>query len=417
MPLRHPLIDKVVRVPASKSITNRELVLSAIAGGRSRLEIGPLDPGDDVRAMRTAVAALGYAVDSTDRERIVVTGSERAPGLEAQVDAAEGGTVARFALALAALGGGSVRIDGSTRLRQRPLAPLVVALRELGASVAGDALPLVVRGPLTGGDATVAVSESSQFASALLLVAPRLPKGLHLFLRGHAVSAPFIELTVASLEARGVRVERPGSREFVVRPQRVKARTVRVPSDATAASYAAAAAAVLGGSVTVPGVEARDGHADQGDVRVFDLLERMGCAVHRAPGRVTVRRDGALQGVTANVGDCSDVFPTLAVVAAFAASGTELFGIGHTRNQESDRIAAVVAGMRAIGARAEGYADAIRIEPGTLHGGTIDSAGDHRIAMAFSIAGLQVPGVSIEGADSVKKTFPGFYEMLGELGG
>ena len=415
MPIRHPLGDKVVRVPASKSITNRELVLSAIARGRSRLDIGPLDPGDDVRAMREAVAALGYAVDAPERERIEVTGSERPPGMAAEIDAAQAGTVARFGFALAALGASTVRIDGASRLRQRPLAPLVHALRTLGATVDRDELPLAVRGPLQGGDATIASSDSSQFASALLLVGPVLPKGLHLRLTGHVVSAPFIELTLRSLEARGVRVDRPAPREFIIAPQQVKSRTVRVGADATAASYAAAAAAVLGGAVTVPGVEARQGHAEQGDVRVFDLLARMGCTVRRAPGRVTVRRAGALQGVTANVSDCSDVFPTLAVVAAFASSPTELLGIGHTRNQESDRISAVVSGLRAMGARAEGYADAIRVEPAALHGAAIDSAGDHRIAMAFSIAGLEVPGVSIDGAESVAKTFPGFYGMLEEL--
>ncbi len=415
MPIRHPLADKVARVPASKSITNRELVLSALARGVSRLEVGPLDPGDDVRAMRSAVAALGYAVEAGGRERIVVSGSERAPGVDAVLDAAEAGTVARFGLALAALGAGTVRVDGSPRLRERPLAGLVRALRALGASVDRDSLPLSIRGPLAGGAVTVAVNESSQFASALLLVAPRLPKGLRLRVAGHLVSGPFLELTVSSLAARGVRVVRPGPREFVIAPQLVKARTLHVGGDATAASYAAAAAAILGGSVTIPGVEAREGHADQGDVRVFDLLARMGCAVHRAPGRVTVRRQGALQGITANVGDCSDVFPTLAVVAAFARSATELLGIGHTRKQESDRIATVVAGLAAMGARVEGYADAIRIEPATLQGAAIESAGDHRIAMAFSIAGLQVPGVSVEGADSVKKTFPGFYEMLEEF--
>jgi 3-phosphoshikimate 1-carboxyvinyltransferase len=413
-PIRRPLVDKRTRVPASKSVANREIVLSAIAQGRSRLDLGPLDPGDDVRAMADAVAALDYRVDR-DGGDLVIHGSgigvHRAGGT---VDARAAGTVARFGAALAALGSGYVSITGSERLRQRPIAPLLDALRRLGATVSGDRLPVKIVGPIRGGEVEIAGNESSQFASALLLVAARLERGLTLRISGMLVSAPFVDLTIAALRERGVKIDREGN-VITVRQGKVKARDVRIPGDVTAATYPAAAAAVLGGSVTVHGVDARVREGSQGDARFFELLAAMGCGVSHRGGGVTVRRIGELHGIRANVRDCSDVFPTLAVVATQASGATELTGIGHTRKQESDRVTVVANGINALGGRAQAFADAIRVDPAPLHDGIVDACGDHRIAMAFSVLGLQVPGVAIKGAGSVTKTFPQFYEMLAEL--
>lgn len=417
IPFRHPIREVVVRVPASKSITNRELVLSAIAEGRSRLELGPLDPGDDVRAMRQALASLGYRVEWDQTFQVTVHGNAGPPPhATAPVNAAEAGTVGRFALALAALADGETRFDGSDRLRERPLTPLVAALRELGATIDSDTMPLTVKGPLRGGRASVPGNQSSQFASALLLIAPRMPEGLALEITGGLVSAPFVELTIASLAKRGVTVDAPALDRIQVPHRKVKARTMTIPGDATAASYPAAAAAICRGSVTVENVDARETPGGQGDVRFFQLIEEMGCTVSRGRGQVTVSRVGGLQGIVANVRDCSDVFPSLAVVATQAATPTELGGIAHTRLQESDRISAVAAAINALGGRATAFVDSIRIEPVPLRGGIVDTMGDHRIAMAFSILGLEVPGVAIEGSESVSKTFPDFYAMLKELG-
>ncbi len=410
-------IDARVRVPASKSVANRELILSALAEGRSVLDLGPFDPGADVRAMREAIGALGYRLEWDGRHATIEGAGGAPPAVDASIDAADAGTVARFLTALAAVGRGRVTIDGSERLRLRPLTPLLAALRTLGAKVENDALPITVSGPLAGGAVEISGAESSQFASALLLVGTAMPEGLHLRISGTLVSAPFVSLTVQALSERGVEVEHPGPGEFRIRPQRVRARRVSIPGDATAATYPAAAAAILGGRVTIEEVDASRADGGQGDVRFFDLLEEMGCAVDRRGGRVTVSRAGTLHGIVANVQDCSDVFPTLAAIAACAESPTELAGIGHTRKQESDRIAAVASALRAVGARATEFADTIRIDPAPMHGGTVDAAGDHRIAMAFSILGLHVPGVAIEGSESVAKTFPGFYDMVRELAG
>jgi 3-phosphoshikimate 1-carboxyvinyltransferase len=172
---------------------------------------------------------------------------------------------------------------------------------------------------------------------------------------------------------------------------------------------------VLGGSVTVDGVDARVREGGQGDARFFEMLQAMGCGVSHRGGAVAVRRIGELHGIRANVRDCSDVFPTLAVVATQASEPTELTGIGHTRKQESDRVTVVANGINALGGRAQAFADAIRVEPVPLHDGVVDAAGDHRVAMAFSVLGLQVPGVAIKGSGAVTKTFPQFYEMLAEL--
>jgi 3-phosphoshikimate 1-carboxyvinyltransferase len=417
IPFRHPIREIGVRVPASKSITNRELVLSAIAEGRSRLELGPLDPGDDVRAMRQALASLGYRLEWDQTFQVTVHGAgAQLPHATAPVNAAEAGTVGRFALALAALADGETRFDGSERLRERPLTPLVNALRDLGATIDNDTMPLVVRGPLRGGHAAVPGNQSSQFASALLLIGPRMPEGLDLEITGSLVSAPYVDLTIAALERRGAKVDAPTLDHIKIPHQRVKARSQTIPGDATAATYPAAAAAICGGTVTVENVDAHAIHGGQGDVRFFELIEEMGCKVSRGRGRVTVSRVGVLQGIVTNVRDCSDVFPSLAVIATQAGTPTELGGIAHTRLQESDRISAVAAGINALGGRATAFADSIRIEPRPLHEGIVDAKGDHRIAMAFSVLGLQVPGVAIEGAESVSKTFPDFYAMLKELG-
>src|SRR5438876_1115456 len=412
---RHPLRDVRVRVPASKSVANRELVLSAIADGPSRLDMGRLDPGDDVRAMRQALASLGYQVEWDQTFQVTVRGAETIPHATGPVNAAEAGTVARFALALAALADGETRFDGSDRMRERPIAPLVRALQDLGARADAETLPLTIHGPLRGGHAAVPGDQSSQFASALLLIAPRLERGLELEITGSLVSAPFVHMTIASLAKRGVKVDAPTFDRLFVGKQKVKARSFEIPGAATAATYPAAAAALCGGRAAVENVDAHERPGGQGDVRYFSLLEEMGCRVSRGRGTVTVRRVGQLQGIVANVRDCSDVFPSLAVIATQCETPTELGGIAHTRLQESDRVHAVADAINALGGRATAYGDSIRVEPTPLHEGVVDARGDHRVAMAFSIFGLQVPGIAIEGSESVSKTFPDFYAMLAEL--
>jgi 3-phosphoshikimate 1-carboxyvinyltransferase len=412
-PIRHR-IDARARVPASKSAANRELVLSALADGASEVVLGPLDAGDDVRAMHGALVALGHETEARPDGTIRLTGRRGAGS--SSVSAGAAGTVARFVTALAATRPGPTTIDGSERMRERPMAALARALRALGATVDGERLPLTVSGPLRGGSVEVPGHESSQFASALLLVGARSLEGVTLRIAGSVVSAPFIDMTVAALAGRGVRVERPAPQTYRVAPQKVKGRRVVIPGDATAATYPAAAAAILGGGVRIENVAFEHRPGRQGDLRCFEVLRQMGCSVSTLLGGITVRRDGPLYGIRENVRDISDTFPTLAVIAALAEGESELLGVGHTRRQESDRVATVARGLRALGGDVTEYADGIRIRPVPLRGGVVDAAGDHRIAMAFAVLGLSVPGVAIEGAEAVSKTFPGFFDMLRELG-
>jgi 3-phosphoshikimate 1-carboxyvinyltransferase len=399
-----------VRVPASKSVANRELVLSALAAGTSRVTLGTLDPGDDVRRMIAALLALDFVLQNAGGT-VVIRGEEGAiPSQRAQIDAGDAGTVARFGAALLALGDGTYVLDGSRRMRERPMAPLARALRALGASVEGDGLPLTISGPASGGEIDLAADVSSQFASALLAVAPLFEEGLVLRLIGVPVSAPFIDLTIARMLERGVEAKRSAA-EIAVLPGTYRSRDVTVEGDATAASYFLAAGAITAGEVRVENVDATTA---QGDLGVVEHLRAMGGEVE-TDGALALRGPDVLAPLEADLSDISDTFPTLAVCCAFAAGESELRGLAHTRVQESDRIHAVASELQRLGAEVDELADGIRIRPRPLRGATIHTYRDHRIAMAFALAGLRVDGVAIADPDCVAKTFPDYFSLLSSL--
>lgn len=407
-PLRPPRAS--VRVPASKSVANRELVLSALAAGTSRVTLGPLDPGEDVRRMIGALRALEFGVEEA-AGAVVVRGEEGAiPAQEARIDAGDAGTVARFGAALLALGDGRYVLDGSRRMRERPMAPLAAALRALGARVEGDALPLAISGPATGGEIDLAADVSSQFASALLAVAPLLEEGLVLRLIGVPVSAPFIDLTIARMRERGVEAKRSAA-EIAVLPGGYRARDVTVEGDATAASYFLAAAAITGGEVRVENVDATSA---QGDLGVVEHLRAMGCAVETRDALV-LRGPDRLAPLEADLSDISDTFPTLAVCCAFAGGESTLRGLAHTRVQESDRIHAVVTELRRLGGDVDELRDGVRIRPRPLRGAVVRTYRDHRIAMAFALVGLRVEDVAVADPECVAKTFPDYFTLLSSL--
>jgi 3-phosphoshikimate 1-carboxyvinyltransferase len=399
-----------VQVPASKSIANRELLLSALAAGPSRVQVGPLDPGDDVRRMVEALRVLRYTVRQESGAYLVDGADGEVPAETGHVDAGDAGTVARFGAGLLGLGTGPYVLDGSAQLRARPMAPLAGALRALGARVKGDALPLRIEGRAVGGEIDLPVDISSQFASALLLIGPLLQEGLVLRLIGTPVSAPFVDLTIARMRERGVEAKRSGA-EIAVLPGGYRSRDAIVEGDATAASYFFAAAAITAGSVTVANVTAA---SEQGDIRVLEHLRAMGCRVD-TNGAVRVAGPPALAPLDADLADISDTFPTLAVCCAFAAGESRLRGLAHTRVQESDRIRAVASELRRLGAQVEEFADGVRIVPRPLRGALIETHGDHRIAMAFALVGLRVEGVAVSNAGCVGKTFPDYFAVLADL--
>jgi 3-phosphoshikimate 1-carboxyvinyltransferase len=411
-PLPGPL-DATVVVPGSKSITNRALVVAALAEGTSVLS-GALH-ADDTDAMAAALSALGVKV-STEAG----TGALRVEGVSgvvpagpADLDARLSGTTARFLLPLLALGSGRYRLDGAPPLRRRPMGPLVAALVELGAEVdeAGrDHLPLTVLGRgLAGGSVRLPGSMSSQFVSGLLMSAPAMARGLHVTLEPPVVSRPYLALTTATMAAFGAAVEGDVERGLMVAPGAYRGRHFEIEPDASAASYFFAAAALCGGRVRVPGLSATSA---QGDLAFLDILGAMGAKVHREAAAVEVTGGDELRGVDVDMADCSDMAQTLAAVAVFASSPTRIRGIGFIRAKETDRITAVVTELRRCGIEAQEEDDGLVVHPGHPRPTRIETYDDHRMAMSFTLLGLRVPGIEIVDAECVAKTFPGFFEAI-----
>lgn len=413
-PARGP-VSSTVRVPGSRSITNRALVLGALADGRTLIE-GALW-SDDTLLMAGGLRALGVAVEEDARsERFVVLGQGgRIPAAEATIDAGNAGTVARFLTAVAALGRGRYAIDGTPRMRERPIQDLVIALRALGVEVTAPSgcPPVVVhaRG-FPGGRTAVRGAVSSQFLSALLMVAPLAASSVEIAVEGEVVAAPYVDLTIGLMEAFGVTVERDGYRWFRLSPQRYHPRAFPVEPDASSASYFFAAAAVTGGRVTVPGL-GRD--SLQGDLRFLDVLQAMGCEVRWTEAGVEVRGPKRLRGVDVDLNPMSDMTMTLAAIAPFAEGAVGIRNVAHIRRQESDRLSAVAAELRRLGQEVREREDGLEIIPRPVRPAVVQTYGDHRIAMAFAVAGLRTEGIAIADPASVSKTFPDFFDRLDAL--
>lgn len=405
-----------VTVPGSKSLTNRALVIGALADGRSRLA-GVLD-SDDTRVMVEALRALGFVLD-WDRGDSAITVLGRGgeiPARAAELFGGNAGTAVRFLVGLAALGHGRFRIDGDERMRERPIQDLLDGLTRLGVATRSErgngCPPVVVEGAgLAGGTVAIPGGTSSQFASSLLLVAPYAARDLTLEISGERVGTPFVDMTVGLMRRAGVHVEARGEAIHVPAPQRYRAGEVVIEPDATAASYFLAAAALCGGEVTVPGL-ARD--SLQGDVAFAEVLAKMGAEVEYPPEGIRVRGK-QLRGIDRDFRDISDTFLTAAALAPFADTPTTLRGIAHTRRQESDRVSAVARELAKLGVHVREAEDRLEIFPSAPRGGDVETYGDHRMAMSFALIGLRVPGVRILDPACVDKTFPDYFERLAEL--
>jgi 3-phosphoshikimate 1-carboxyvinyltransferase len=420
---RPPAADTPVRgtitLPGSKSMTNRALLLAATAGDRSRLT-GPLR-SRDTALMAAALAALGVVV-TDDGEDWLVAGHPpplRPPGADRAVpiDVGNAGTVARFLPPLATLALADVTLDGDPRVRERPLGPLLTALRALGAELsppAADALPVTVHGAgaLPGGRASIDASSSSQHVSGLLLSAPHFRDGLDLrHVGGRLPSAPQLAMTLAMLETFGAHVEAGGQR-WRVRPGRLQPCTVPVERDLSSAAPFLAAALVTGGAVTVRGWPAG---SHQPGAALPELLAGMGAVVARRDGALTVRGTGRITGLTADLGDVSELSPVLAALAALADSPSSFRGIAHQRGQETDRLAALAGEIGGLGGDVREAADGLEVRPRPLHAGLFRCHDDHRLVMAAAVLGLAVPGLSVGGAGTVAKTLPDFVDRWERL--
>ncbi len=408
--------DADVVVPGSKSLTNRALMLAALADGRSRITNALFS--DDTVVMVEALRRLGFEVEADPRAHgMIVHGrAGTIPIAGADLSAEGAGTVARFLTAMVALGHGRYRVDGNARMRERPIQDLVEALTALGSSATATshAPPVIVNATgLRGGRAVVRGDVSSQFLSALLMVAPYAAADVELVVDSRLVGAPYVEMTLAIMEAFGVAVERNGLRRFFVRAgQRYRARAYGVEPDASSAAYFFAAAAICTGRVGVPGLTHR---SLQGDIRFVDLLEDMGCRIERGDDRLSVRGCETLRAADVDLSGMSDQTMTLAAIAPFANGATRISGVAHIRHQESDRLAATAAELRRLGQDVEERADGVVISPRPVRPAVVQAYGDHRIAMAFSLIGLRVPGIVIDDPACVVKTFPDFFERLEHL--
>lgn len=405
-----------VRVPGSKSITNRALVCAALASGSTRIQ-GALF-ADDTEAMSSAIGVLGAEVVA-DRATasFTVRGVGGAPQVRsgAVIDAHMSGTTGRFIVPVAATAGVRVTIDGHPQLRARPFDDLVDVLRRLGAEVdtTDGGLPLHVRGPIGSGPAAVAADRSSQFLSGLMLAGPVVPGGLTIMLHKAPVSRPYIEMTASVMKAFGAEVTILPSEVRVAGGGYVAPHHYQVEPDASAASYFWAAAAVTAGTVGVAGLSPA---SIQGDVGFASVLKSMGATVTVGTDDEIVVTGRPLHGTDVDLRDLSDTAPTLAVTAALAHGPTHVRGIGFIRAKESDRIAASVAELRRCGVEAREHPDGFTVTPkSSPSGATIRTYDDHRMAMAFSVLGLVVPGIKIENPGCVTKTFPDFFHTLNEL--
>ncbi len=411
-------IHSVIKVPGSKSITQRALIAAALADGTSILE-GPL-ASEDTDYTSRALQAMGIEI-LPEKDKWLVRGTGgRLLTPNQEIFLGNNGTATRFLTSVAALGEGDFTITGEERMQERPIGPLIQALKGWGVNIGSihdtgcPPVQIKARG-IEGGTTILPEGKSSQYISSLLLVAPYARKEAVLEVRGKVPSKPYIRMTLAVMDSFGIRVS--ASRElnhFAVEQGAYQAGAYQIEGDASSASYFFAAAALTGGEVTVSNI-IRD--SLQGDTALLGMLERMGCSVSYGDG-VTVKGPEELQAIEVDMGDCPDVAPTLAMVAAKAKGRTVISNIAHLRIKECDRIHAVTTELAKTGVEVEEREDALIIHGDpvrNLNGAEIETYRDHRIAMAFAVLGLVVPGMVIGDEKCVGKSFPEFWEVFGQL--
>lgn len=404
-----------VAVPGSKSIANRALVCAALARGETTLS--NVAPGDDTAAMLDCLRATGVEVER-DGDVFRVTGRDGVVRGGSILDARLAGTTSRFMTAVAALGVEATTVDGGEALRRRPMGELHDALRVLGARVesTNGCLPVkVARGGLSGGRIEMRGDVSSQFVSALMMIGPLLPDGLCIDLTTTLVSRPYVAITASVMSSFGASGITVGERRIGVESSSYQGREFVIEADASSASYPLAVAAITGGSVRVDGLGSR---ALQGDARFADVMEAMGCRVERTTTSTTVSGTGSLRGIDIDMADISDLVPTVAAVAAFASSPTRVTGVGFIRRKESDRIGDLVRGLTAIGIDAVEEDDGLLIEPSpaSMHHGTLLPVhDDHRLAMAWSLLALRIPGITVDDPSVVGKSWPEWWSVRSAL--
>ncbi|HCS60800.1 MAG TPA: 3-phosphoshikimate 1-carboxyvinyltransferase [Microbacterium sp.] len=405
-------VHATLTIPGSKSLTNRELIIAAIADGPGRL-VGPLH-SDDSQRMIEALRSLGVSIEEVPGEGefgpdLMITPAPLRGG--GTVDCGQAGTVMRFIAPLAGLAAEDVHITAHETALHRPMGAMITALRDLGVDIDDEgtwSLPFTIRGHgrIRGGRLEIDASASSQFVSGLLLAAPRFDVGLHLIHTGeHLPSLPHIDMTIESLSRRGIRIERPATGEWLVEAGTPRAKEIAIEPDLSNAAPFLAAAMVTGGEVSITGWPL---HSTQPGALLADILQAMGAHVTRHAGTLTVRAGDTIRGLDLDLSAASELSPTIVGLAAFADAPTTIRGIGHTRMHETDRIAALIGNLTALGGEVEELPDGLRIVPRPLHGGQWSAHHDHRIATTGALIGARVPGVEIDDIGTTAKTLPEF---------
>ncbi|MBY0585583.1 3-phosphoshikimate 1-carboxyvinyltransferase [bacterium] len=412
---------KSVKVPGSKSFTNRAFPIAALARGPSKLT-GVLD-SEDTHLMREALIQLGIPVEYNSAECTAIVDGRggQIPAREANLFLGNSGTSMRFLTALVSLGNGTYRLDGIERMRQRPMDDLLQAMKDLGVDIRSEkdngCPPIIIKGGgLTGETARIRGDISSQFLSGLMIVAPLTARGLTIEVEGDLVSKPYVDMTLATMTAFDAEFERDGYQRFRFSGLSsgfggYVGGEYAIEPDASAASYFFAAAAITGGRVTVEGLGT---YSRQGDLQFVYALERMGCSVDMKPAQTTLF-GGKLVGVDIDMQDISDTVPTLAAVACFAEGPTTIRHVAHIRHKETDRISALVQEIRKTGCQVDEFEDGLKIHPPILQAAIFDTYNDHRMAMSLALLGLRQTGIAIRDPGCTAKTYPGYFADLARL--
>ena len=424
--LASPLSARV-SVPGSKSHTNRALLLAALADGTTTLENALFS--DDSQYFADALLQLGFEItlDSQTKTMTIAGLMGRIPVSQAKLFIGNAGTAARFLTAMLTLGHGHYLLDGVERMRQRPIGDLVLALNQLGAQVAATRQPptvnhqpilcppiTVTAAGLPGGSTSIRGDISSQFLSGLLMVASYAQNPVEINIEGLLNSKPYIDLTIRVMADFGVEVWREGYERFRVSPQRYQSPgTYPIESDASAASYFFAAPAICGGWVEVANLSRT---ARQGDIAFLDVLTQMGCTFSETDHAIRVSGPEKFRGVDVDMSNISDTSMTLAAIAPFAETPTTIRGIASSRLKETDRVIATVTELRRLGVRVDQHPGGMTIYPcKNIQPARIRTYNDHRMAMAFALVGLRIPGIEIENPECVTKTFPDYFQVLESL--
>jgi 3-phosphoshikimate 1-carboxyvinyltransferase len=417
-PIHHPL-NATVRVPGSKSLTNRALLIAALARGTTHLS--NMLFSDDSRYFAQALRMLGFDLQADEsHSEMTITGLGGSfPVKQAELFIGNAGTAARFITAFLTLGEGEYILDGDSRMRERPIEDLVFALRQLGATLetpSGRPPLKIIASGLRGGRTTLPGDVSSQFLSALLMVSPYARQAVEINVSTELNSKPYVEMTLAMMREFGAQIEREreGYERFVIQPAFYQPKEDYViEPDATAASYFFAAPAICGGKVRVQKISRR---SKQGDFAFLDALQEMGCSVVEGASFIEVIGSSSLCGLDIDLRDMPDTAQTLAVIAPFASTPTQIRGIASARLKETDRIRAICTELTRLGIRVEEYSDGMTIHPcERVHPAVVQTYSDHRMAMAFSLIGLHTRGITIENPTCVSKTFPDFFKVLESL--